>query len=82
MSEWGTSIKTNFILADIFDQLSVTNAMLRVLVTHKKGRQPEPYKRPGAKKTKTQHMGSAPLANITEMREWIKQRQVREDGNE
>jgi hypothetical protein len=80
MSDWSTITKTNFILADIFDQLSIVNMYLRTIVTHKRGKPPEPYKRPGAKKTNTQHMGKAPLANITEMREWIRQRQVREDG--
>ena len=77
VSEWTTALKTNYILADIFDQLSITNMLLRMLVTHKKGRQPEPYKRPGAKKTKAQHMGKNPLSSIAEMREWIAKRQVK-----
>lgn len=75
MSEWAMPMKTNFILADIYDQLAVTNALLRVLITHKKGRRPEPYKRPGDKQKKTQHMGSSPLESVNEMREWIKNRQ-------
>lgn len=80
VSEWTTALKTNYILADIFDQLSITNMLLRILVTHKKSRQPEPYKRPGAKKSKVQHMGKKPLAGIAEMREWIRQRQVKKNG--
>jgi len=76
-SEWSTSIKTNLILADIFDQLSVTNMLLRVLVTHKPSKPHEPYKRPGQKKTR--RMGKAPLASVQDMREWIRQRQVRTD---
>lgn len=79
MSEWSTSIKTNFILADIYDQLSMANALLRVIATHKKTKPQEPYKRPGAKKAK--RMGSGPLAGVVEMREWIRQRQVNKDGN-
>ncbi len=81
MSEWSSRVKTNFILADIYDQLALTNALLRMQITHKRGKPPEPYKRPGAKKTKTTHMGSGPLANIAEMREWIRKRQVVNDGD-
>lgn len=80
MSEWSTRTKTNYILADIFDQLSVANGLLRTLVTKKKSKQPEAYKRPGEKKTRTKQMGKNPLANAQEMREWIRERQVRKDG--
>lgn len=83
LADWSVTLKTNFILADIYDQLATTNAFLRTIITHKQSRQPEPYKRPGAKKTRTQQMGKAPLADITEMREWIRQRQVVKNvGNE
>lgn len=78
-SEWATPIKTNLILADIFDQLSVTNMLLRALVTHKPSKPHEPYKRPGQKKTR--RMGKAPLASVQDMREWIRQRQVKTDGD-
>lgn len=81
MSEWASQIKTNYILADIFDQLSATNMMLRALVTHKRSRPPEPYQRPGSKSKRTQRMGSKPLESVTEMREWIRRRQVIEDGD-
>ena len=80
MSEWASQIKTNYILADIYDQLSATNMMLRALVTHKRSRPPEPYKRPGMKDKRVQRMGSKPLESVTEMREWIRRRQVIEDG--
>lgn len=82
LSEWGSRIKTNYILADIYDQLAVTNALLKTEISRKKSRQPEPYKRPGQKKTRTQHMGSGPLESIEAMREWIRQRQVRKDGDD
>lgn len=81
LSEWGSRIKTNYILADIYDQLAVANALIKTIITRKKSKQPEPYKRPGEKKTRSQHMGSGPLASISAMREWIKQRQVRKDGD-
>ena len=78
-SEWATTIKTNLILADIFDQLSATNMMLRTLVTHKRSKPVEPYKRPGQKRTR--HMGKGALASVQDMREWIAQRQVKTDGD-
>ena len=81
MSEWASITRTNMILADIYDQLSVTNALLRTEITHKKSRRPEPYKRPWLKK-KTKHMGSSPLPSADDMREWIRKRQVRKDGND
>lgn len=80
LADWSVTLKTNVILADIYDQLAATNALLRTIITHKRAKPPEPYKRPGAKKTRTQQMGKAPLADITEMREWIRQRQVSKDG--
>lgn len=74
MAEWSTRAKTNTILADIFDQLSLVNANLRVLITHKPGRRPEPYKRPGMEKANKQRIGKGTLP-IDKMREWIKSRQ-------
>lgn len=73
-AEWSTATKTNAILADIFDQLSMVNAQLRVLITHKRGKPPKPYKRPGQEDKNKQHFGKGALP-ITEMREWIKNRQ-------
>ena len=70
MVEWSTRAKTNTILADIYDQLSLVNANLRVLITHKPGRKPEPYKRPGMKEKNTKRIGSEPLP-VSKMREWI-----------
>ena len=78
-SEWSTTLKTNIILADIFDQLSAANMMLRTLITHKRSKQPEPYKRPGKEKKK--HIGKKPLSTVEDMREWIAKRQVRNSGD-
>ena len=80
-SEWSTALKTNIILADIYDQLSITNMMLKTLITHKKSKPPEPYKRPGDKNRRAKRMGSKPLSTVSEMREWIEKRQVRQDGD-
>lgn len=74
MTEWSTALKTNAILADIFDQLSVLNTKLSVLVTHKRGHRPEPYPRPWLEDRKRRRYGKGALP-ITEMREWIKIKQ-------
>lgn len=81
LADWSVTLKTNFILADIYDQLAITNALLRQAISHKRSRPPEPYPRPGAKSRKTQKFGKKPLANISEMREWIKQRQKAGEEN-
>lgn len=73
MTKWATRAKTNEILADIYDQLALVNAHLRVIITKKPGRKPEPYKRPGMEKKETKHIGSDPLP-ISKMREWIESR--------
>lgn len=83
MTEWSTRTKTNSILADIFDQLSLVNANLRILITKKPGRRPEPYKRPGQEKENTKHIGNGPLP-LSKMREWIENRrkEVKKHGND
>lgn len=81
-TEWSTVMKTNAILADIYDQLTLVNANLRVLITHKPGRKPDPYKRPGMRNKK--HFGKDTLP-VSELREWIKSRQRKEvvlNGND
>ena len=73
MNEWSTRARTNTILADIFDQLSLVNTNLRILITKKPGRRPEPYKRPGQERENTKHIGNGALP-LSKMREWIENR--------
>lgn len=75
MTEWSTVAKTNAILADIFDQLSMLNTKLSILITRKRGHKPEPYPRPWANKQKQQHRFGNGALPIDKMREWIKDRQ-------
>lgn len=74
IAEWSTTLRTNMILADLFDMLSMIYAQLRVIASHKRGQPPKPYKRPWEKKKNIQHYGSGALP-ANEMREWIKQKQ-------
>ena len=69
MTEWSTTAKTNTILTDIYDQLSIINAQLRVIASHKRGPRPKPYKRPGQKDDQ-QRIGKGALP-LNKMREWI-----------
>ena len=48
-AEWATRVKTNAILADIFDMLAIINANLCGIGSGKKPKQPKPYPRPGKK---------------------------------
>jgi len=72
ITEWSTRKKTNEILADIFDVLQVINAQLRVIASHRPGRKPEPYKRPGQDNGK-KRIGKGALP-LDEMRKWIQSR--------
>lgn len=72
LTEWATTGKTNAILADIYDQIAMVNASLRVLITRKRGHKPKPYKRPGDKEEK-QKIGKGALP-ISELKEWIRKK--------
>lgn len=73
MTEWSTQAKTNAILADIFDELAVANYYLHAIATHKAGKKPEKYKRPGDDKKETKRIGKGSLP-ASKMREWIESR--------
>jgi len=68
---WGTTVKTNMILADIFDMLAMINANLIGIGSHKKASRPKPYPRPKKKNDKTKKYGSGALP-IDELRDWIR----------
>ena len=72
LTEWTTRGKTNAILADIFDQLALVNAQLRILITKKRGPKPTLYKRPGQKE-ETHRIGKGAIP-IDSMREWIRKK--------
>jgi len=70
---WETRVKTNAILADIFDVLSAINSNLIAFASGgKKKVKTKPYPRPGADNTRKIGKGALP---IPELREWIKERQ-------
>ena len=51
ISTWGTTAKTNALLADIYDMLAAINANLCAKGSGKRPKRPKPYPRPGESKT-------------------------------
>ena len=71
---WEDTIKTNAILADIYDLLQVINANLVAFASGgKKKAKIKPYPRPGGDGNK-KRIGRGPLP-LDQLREWIKERQ-------
>lgn len=68
---WGTTVKTNMILADIFDMLAMINANVITIGSRKKAQRPKPYPRPKQKNDKTQKYGHGALP-VDELRSWIR----------
>lgn len=71
---WETTLKTNVILADIFDMLQVIHADLVAWASggHKKANN-KPYPRPGREEDNKRKMGKGAMP-LTELREWFRRR--------
>ena len=76
VEDWGTRLRTNIILADIFDVLAQINSNIIAGFSRKKSKKPERYTRPWAKK-KFKKIGSAVKRN--ELHAWMemKRREAR-----
>jgi len=70
---WGQLIKTNYMLADIWDMLAMINANLVAIGSRKRAKEPKPYPRPGAKNDKKKHFGSGALTH-KELAKWMSER--------
>lgn len=70
---WEQTIKTNALLADIYDLLQVINANLCTL-GGKRAKKIKPYPRPSDKDENTRKIGKGALP-IDELREWIRRKQ-------
>lgn len=71
---WEDTLKTNVILADIYDLLQVINANLVAYINGKKPKNIKPYPRPNADEKNERKLGKKALP-IGELREWIRSRQ-------
>lgn len=76
VAQWSERLKTNMILADIFDMLALINANLMAIGTHKAAKKPKPYPRPHQKKPEEEkHIGSGALPPA-ELRAWIERKRA------
>lgn len=71
-ARWSSRIKTNELLADIYDELAVMNANLVAIGTRRRQKPPDPYPRPGQKKKK-KNIGSGALPH-DELVKWVEER--------
>ncbi len=73
---WSETLKTNAILADIYDLLACINANLLAHASGKPAKKPKPYPRPHQKKNNEEkHIGSGALPP-DELRAWIERKRA------
>lgn len=58
---WAKRLKTNMILADIYDMLAIINANIVGAASQQRARNPRPYPRPGNANKDTKRIGSEGL---------------------
>ena len=78
---WSTTLKTNLILADIYDALNQLNANVIAIATGKASKRIKPYPRPIERKDNgdnVKHYGSKPLP-VQDLEKWFaRKREERE----
>ena len=70
---WVSSLKTNAILADIFDMLANINANLVAIGSHKPAKQPKAYPRPWKQDKNEKQIGSGGLPP-DQLRAWMEEK--------
>ena len=78
-SIWSQSIKTNGILADIYDQLAQINANLVAIGSRSKAKPVKPYPRPGVEDGNVKHYGKDPLP-VNELEAWFEKKRKEYNG--
>lgn len=80
-SAWTTRVKTNAILADIFDMLAQINANLVALGSGRVAKTPKPYPRPVKRKPDNErHFGRGALPP-DELRAWFEKKRAKNAGS-
>lgn len=74
IATWATQIKTNIILADIYDMLAMLNANLCAMGSGKKAQKPKSYPRPGD--NDKQRIGGKNALPISEFKQWLKNKRA------
>lgn len=71
---WEDTIKTNAILADIYDLLQVINAnIINMMTKGKKKKTVKPYPRPGRDDNNERKIGKGAMP-LNDLREWIRRK--------
>ena len=72
---WSTRMKTNFILADIYDVLNMINANIVALASREPAKAPKKYPRPGNNRDNEneRHFGRGALPP-DELKKWIEEK--------
>ena len=71
---WETTLKTNAILADIYDLLQVINSNVIAMATNgKKRKTVKPYLRPGRDNNNERKIGKGAMP-LNDLREWIRRK--------
>lgn len=80
-SLWTTRLKTNGILADIYDMLAQINANLIAIGTHAVAKPVQPYPRPGMTEERgdTRRIGKGALPR-GEFKKWLEKKRVERNG--
>lgn len=80
-SLWTMTMKTNGILADIFDMLAQINANLVAIGSHSKAKPVKPYPRPGMeeKREDVKHFGKGALPR-GQFKVWLEQKRKERNG--
>ncbi len=73
MGNWSTRLRTNMLLADLFDLVQQINANLAAMAEHRKAKKYKPYPRPWRAKDGEKHFGQGALPPA-ELHEWIEEK--------
>lgn len=72
VAQWSTTLKTNVILADIFDCLAQINANLIAIGSRKKAKKVKQYPRPGKKDKNIKKIGNKESAvSVNKFNLWL-----------
>ena len=72
LASWAGTVKTNAILADIYDMLAMINANLCAIGSGKRAKKPKSYQRPGDKRK--ERIGGKNALPPDELRKWFEAR--------
>lgn len=78
LAAWGSTVKTNAILADIYDILALINANMVAMGSGKRAKKPNTYKRPGDNEKKKIGKNALPP---DQLKEWFEKKRKAHKGS-